>query len=110
VNNSVIEIVATTSLIEVIEQGDLVVLDGNASVVEVISTGSVTINTTGGGGQVHTQAAAAATWIIAHSLGRLPSVTIYLNSGEEVDTDITATSTSVTVTFPAATPGFAILT
>jgi hypothetical protein len=55
------------------------------------------------------QTVALATWLITHSLGREPNVTVYVG-GEVVDTDITASPTQVSITFPSPYSGFAILT
>lgn len=63
-----------------------------------------------GGFMRHDQLAPAATWIIAHTFGRVPNVGVYLPSGERVWTDFVASDTGVTVTFPSAETGFAILT
>jgi hypothetical protein len=109
--NSVLEIITSNAVLEIIEQGNMVVLEDNQAIVEVVSPGQTIINTTGGSsGFEHTQVAAAATWTIAHGLGRLPNVAVYLNSGEEVETDVTSTSTQVSITFPTATAGKAVLT
>ncbi len=52
----------------------------------------------------------ASTWLIpVTGFNRRPNVAIYVG-GEEVETDIVATSTLVTVTFPAPTAGTAVLT
>jgi len=53
--------------------------------------------------------AAAATWIIPHSLGRVPGVQLFLATGEQVHSDVDADSTHVTVTFPTPVSGFALL-
>lgn len=65
----------------------------------------------GSSGYMHTQSSASAQWYITFpDLGRLPAVQIYLTSGEAILTDILSTSTSVTVTFPSATAGYAVIT
>jgi hypothetical protein len=65
----------------------------------------------GGTGYMHTQSSPAAQWYITFpDLGRLPNVQIYLTSGEFIITDVLSTSTSVTVTFPSATAGYAVIT
>jgi hypothetical protein len=57
----------------------------------------------GGTGYMHTQSTPSAQWNITFpDLGRFPSVDIYLTSG--------VTSTSVTITFPSATAGYAVIT
>jgi len=65
----------------------------------------------GTSGYMHTQSSASAQWHITFpDLGRLPNVQIYLTSGEAILTDILSTSTSVTVTFPSPTAGYAVIT
>jgi hypothetical protein len=65
----------------------------------------------GGSGYMHTQSTPSAQWHITFpDLGRLPAVQIYLTSGEAILTDVVSTSTSVTVTFPSATSGYAVIT
>lgn len=56
----------------------------------------------------HTQSVPSGSWVIAHGLGRLPNVAVYV-SGELVETDVVATSSTVTVTFPSPTAGVAVL-
>lgn len=55
------------------------------------------------------QSELASTWTINHDFGRPPAVTVYID-GEIVETDVTATDTQVTVTFPAPYMGSVILT
>ena len=50
----------------------------------------------------------AATWILSHSLGRLPTVHVYLSTNEPVLTDVSATATQITVTFPSPQQGFVL--
>jgi hypothetical protein len=56
------------------------------------------------------QNVALATWVIPVpvTMGRRPNVDVYVG-GELVDTDITADSTQVTITFPSPTIGTAVL-
>jgi len=61
-------------------------------------------------GFAYTQVAPAASWTVAHALGRIPTVTLYSVTGELVDTDITASTTAVTVSFPTPTAGTLVLT
>lgn len=61
------------------------------------------------GGAFRVDVTAAATWIIPHSLGRVPGVQLFLATGEQVHSDVDADSTHVTVTFPAPVSGFALL-
>lgn len=62
-----------------------------------------------GQGYVHTQSTPAASWIIAHPIGRVPDVALYI-AGEQVDADITADATTVTITLPEPISGIAVLT
>lgn len=61
-------------------------------------------------GEVKTQAAPAATWNFSHGLGRLPTVSLYLNTGEEVEADVVASATDVYVTWPSPMAGKLVLT
>jgi hypothetical protein len=94
--------------------------DGDEVDVTVdLGTDDVTVEPSPGGGDpepdptvyglMHTQATPAATWTIPHLLGRLPVVATYLTSGEEVDTDLDATTDQVVITWPAPTAGWAVL-
>jgi hypothetical protein len=56
----------------------------------------------------HDQTAPSASWVVAHALGRPPLVQVFLATGEQVDADVTATDTMISVVFAAATSGFAI--
>ena len=62
-----------------------------------------------GGAPVRLDAPLAATWILPHSLGRVPVVQIFLESGEAVLTDVAADTAHVTVTFPTPQQGFALV-
>lgn len=53
-------------------------------------------------------ASLSATWVLAHSLGRVPTVQVYLSTGEPVLTDVVATSTQITVTFHNPQQGFVL--
>ena len=53
--------------------------------------------------------AAAATWILAHGLGRVPLVQAFLPGGELIATDVTADATHVTLVFPSPIAGFVLL-
>ena len=61
-------------------------------------------------GEVYVQGTPSATWTFNHSLGRLPAVSLYLMDGEEVDTDVEASTTQVTATWPSAQSGRMVLT
>ncbi len=61
-----------------------------------------------GSGAVRLNATLAATWVLNHALGRIPGVQVYLSSGEPVITDVAATATQITVTFPSPQQGFVL--
>jgi hypothetical protein len=54
----------------------------------------------------HDQTAPSASWVITHGLGRVPLVDVFLASGEQVEADVTCSSTTISVAFAAATTGF----
>ena len=63
----------------------------------------------GSGSQpLHIDAPLAATWILSHSLGRLPTAHVYLSTNEAVLTDVSVTTTQITVTFPSPQQGFVL--
>lgn len=49
------------------------------------------------------------TWSFSHELNRVPVVSVYVDN-EEVDADVSATSSTVVITFPSPTAGFVVLT
>lgn len=61
-----------------------------------------------GSAPLRLDASLSATWILVHPLGRVPTVQVYLTSGESVLSDFTATTTQITVTFPAPQQGFVL--
>lgn len=61
-----------------------------------------------GSGAVRLDASLASTWVLGHALGRVPGVQVYLASGEPVITDISVTTTQITVTFPSPQQGFVL--
>jgi hypothetical protein len=61
-----------------------------------------------GSAPLRLDATLAATWVLSHGLGRVPTVQVYLGSGESVLTDIAATTTQITVTFPSPQAGFVL--
>lgn len=63
----------------------------------------------GGSGFQHNQVGAGATWTIPHSIGRIPSVQVYI-AGKAVLADVEATSSQVVITFASPQSGVAILT
>ena len=61
-----------------------------------------------GSAPLRLDASLAATWTLPHTLGRVPTVQVYLASGEQVLTDLTATATTITVVFPSPQQGFVL--
>lgn len=57
---------------------------------------------------VRIDASLASTWILANPLGRIPTVQVFLASGEPVLTDVQATTAQITVTFPSPQQGFVL--
>ena len=62
----------------------------------------------GGGAPLRIDASSASTWILANPLGRIPTVHVFLASGEPVITDVAATASQITVTFPSPQQGFVL--
>lgn len=74
---------------------------------------TVKLSTSGGATQrhVHTQGTASSEWVITHTLGGYPSVTIVDSSKTYVIGEVKYDSnTQITVTFTAAFSGYAYLT
>jgi hypothetical protein len=61
-----------------------------------------------GSAPLRLDASSASTWILAHPLGRVPTVQVFLASGEAVLSDVVATTTQITVTFPSPQAGFVL--
>lgn len=61
-----------------------------------------------GSAPLRLDAALASTWVLSHGLGRVPTVQVYLTSGEAVLSDLFATTTQITVTFPSPQQGFVL--
>ena len=57
---------------------------------------------------VRIAASLAATWILANPLGRIPTVQVFLATGEPVLTDVQASTLQITVTFPSPQQGFVL--
>ncbi len=53
-------------------------------------------------------ASLAATWTLSNPLGRIPTVHVFLASGEPVITDVAATASQIVVTFPSPQQGFVL--
>ena len=62
-----------------------------------------------GGSTRINQSTAASTWILSHSLGRIPVVSVYLSTDEYVITDYTVTINTITVTFPSPQSGYVLI-
>lgn len=62
------------------------------------------------GSYVHAQTVPLATWTIPHTLGRMPSVSLYDSLGEQVEADVTASPTAATASYPSPRTGTAVLT
>jgi hypothetical protein len=71
-----------------------------------LSNAAVNIGTPG---HTHTQTTPAATWSIPHTLGFIPTVTVYDSAGRMILADVTASTTVVTVTMGAPDTGSARL-
>lgn len=54
-------------------------------------------------------ASLASTWILTHSLGRIPASQVVLSSGEQVIADVVATETTINVTFPSPQQGYVLV-
>jgi hypothetical protein len=54
---------------------------------------------------VHVQSTPAATWTIAHGLGRIPHNVQIIIGGQEVFTDTTLDAVHVVLTFPSSESG-----
>jgi hypothetical protein len=101
-----------TRILKLVDNGKTRIFKTDTRRLELRSAGSIVINNTinnNNGGFEHTQTTPSATWIIPHTLGRLPSVKIYI-AGREVGADVEATLSSVTITFPSAISGKAVIT
>lgn len=61
-----------------------------------------------GSAPLRLDATLSSTWILTHGLGRVPTVQVFLASGEAVLTDLAATTSQITVTFPSPQQGFVL--
>lgn len=85
-----------------------VIVNQDAPNQVVVRLGSAAGNTRR---HVHTQASPSTTWVITHSLGGKPSVTVVDSADTMVIGEVTYNSNSqVTVEFTAAFSGYAYLT
>lgn len=60
------------------------------------------------GGFAYTQGSSSAQWTIPHSLGRIPSVEVYI-AGKLVLVDVDVTTSLVVITFPSPQSGVAVI-
>lgn len=63
----------------------------------------------GGSSYTYTQGIAATVWSFNHPLLRIPSVELFDDAGNEIESDVTATDIQVIVTFASPTSGTAVL-
>lgn len=61
-----------------------------------------------GGAPTRIDASLAATWILPHPIGRVPMVQVFLGSGEQVIADVTANTTTITVSHASPQTGFVL--
>lgn len=114
--NVIVQGVPATS-VEIVNDNDTILLAGtpdNALELTAPVTNVVTIGIQGPEGPagdgdlnyVHNQGSANATWVITHSLGKLPSITIVDSSNREVIGDIVHDSINqATISFSSAFAG-----
>ena len=87
---------------------DIIVVNQTNNVIGVSAAGP---QGPAGSGSVHqyTQATPSASWVIVHNLGRAVSAEVFLNTGEEVITDVINTSTStLTINFASPQSGYVL--
>jgi hypothetical protein len=53
-------------------------------------------------------ASLASTWVLTHPFGRVPAVHVFLATNEPVLTDVSVTTTQITVTFPSPQQGYVL--
>jgi hypothetical protein len=108
--SGLVRIEQTVHRVTVVQDGrQIIVTPAVAHRVTVAEAGTQGASGTGGGIE-HIQSTPSANWIIAHPLGRRPGVNIYLSSGEAVEADVSASLSSVSITFPSPVSGSAVLT
>lgn len=91
------------------DEANVVIVEQDAPNNVIIRSSSSSSTTTRR--YVHTQGSASATWVITHSLGGYPSVTIVDTSKTFVIGEVKYDSTTqITVSFTAAFSGYAYLT
>lgn len=87
---------------------DIIIVKQTNNIVGVSATGP---QGPAGSGSVHqyTQSTPSASWVIVHNLGRAVSAEVFLNTGEEVITDVINTSTStLTINFASVQSGYVL--
>lgn len=86
------------------QNSNLTTVDKSSLVSAINEINAKNINT-----QIINVSSPAGTWTLTHTLGRLPSVDVYLPSGEKILTDVTTSDTQVVVTFSQPTAGYVVL-
>jgi hypothetical protein len=61
-----------------------------------------------GSAPLRIDASLAATWILTHALGHVPTVQVFLGSGEQVIADVTANANTITVMHASPQQGFVL--
>lgn len=62
------------------------------------------------GGATRIDASLSASWIIPHTLGRVPIVQVFEDTGEQLIADVLATDTQISVTHGQPVAGFVLIT
>ena len=90
-----------------------VVVEASASaVVRVLSAGTQGpqgVAGANGAQPVRIDASLGATWILPHTLGRVPLVQVFLTPGELVIADVSADANQITVTHASPRSGFVMI-
>lgn len=92
--------------------GDVVIRAQAAAIVRIVTPGVQGPQGAPGANGAQPQrinASLGATWILPHSLGRVPLVQVFLGDGELVIADVSADATQITVTHASPRSGFVII-
>ncbi|GAA1915350.1 hypothetical protein GCM10009775_04800 [Microbacterium aoyamense] len=103
----VVEVIATPTVIVEVATGQRGPSGGSPEAIAAAVADYLEQNPPAAGA-THAQMVPSASWVIPHTFGRIPAVTLYVD-GEQVEADVTATTTTVTVSFPTPTTGLAVL-
>ena len=100
-------------LVRVYPPGDtpVVIQAEVAAVVRVLSAGTQGPRGEAGpaGSPVRINASSAATWTLAHSLGRVPMVQVFIGAGELVLANVDASAAQIIVTHASPQAGFVLI-